>query len=85
MTLEHAQYIAKYNQQQQNPYAGNNFQGQGWRNNHNFPWKNTQNSGQPMSSNNQPKEKKVDLKEALAHMRTSLTAFMNETRANFQN
>ena len=28
MTLEQAQYIARYNQQQQNPYVGNNFQGQ---------------------------------------------------------
>ena len=85
MTLEQAQYIARYNQQQQNPYVGNNFQGQGWRNNLNFPWKNTQNSGQPMQSNIQPKEKKVDLEEALAHMMTSHTAFMNETKANFQN
>ena len=85
MTLEQAQYIARYNQQQQNPYVGNNFQGQGWRNNQNFPWKNTQNSGQPMQSNIQPKEKKVDLEEALAHMMTSHTAFMNETKANFQN
>ena len=51
MTLEQAQYIARYNQQQHNPYVGNNFQGQGWRNNQNFPWKNTQNSGQPMQSN----------------------------------
>ena len=80
MTLEQAQHIARYNQQQQNPYVGNNFQGQGWRNNQNFPWKNTQNSGQPMQSNIQPKEKKVDLEEALAHMMTSHTAFMNERR-----
>ena len=85
MTLEQAQYIARYNQQQQNPYVGNNFQGQGWRNNQNFPWKKTQNSGQPMQSNIQLKEKKVDLEEALAHMMTSHTAFMNETKANFQN
>ena len=87
MTLEQAQYIARYNQQQQqqNSYASNNFQGQGWRNNQNFPWKNTQNIGQPMQSNNQPQEKKVDLEEVLAHMLTSHTAFMNETKANFQN
>ena len=38
-----------------------------------------------MLSNNRPKEKKVDLEEALAHMMTSHTAFMNETKANFQN
>ena len=38
-----------------------------------------------MQSNIQPKEKKVDLEEALAHMMTSHTAFMNETKANFQN
>ena len=38
-----------------------------------------------MSSNNQPKEKKVDLEEPLAHMMMSLTASMNETKANFQN
>ena len=84
MTLEQAQYIARYNQQQ-NLYAGNNFQGQGWRNNQNFPWKNTQNLGQPMQSNNQPKEKKVDLEEALAHMMMSHTAFMNKMKSNFQN
>ena len=85
MTLAQAQYIARYNQQQQNPYVGNNFHGQGWRNNQNFPWKNTQNLRQPMSSNNQPKEKKVDLEEALSHMMTSHTTFMNETKTNFQN
>ena len=60
-------------------------QGQGWRNNHNVPWKNTQNLRQPMQRNNQPNETKVDLEEALAHMMTSHTTFMNETKANFQN
>ena len=38
-----------------------------------------------MPSNNQPKEKKIDLEEALAHMMTSHTDLMNETKANFQN
>ena len=38
-----------------------------------------------MPSINQQKKKKVDLEEALAHMMTSHTAFMNETKANFQN
>ena len=38
-----------------------------------------------MQRNIQPKEKKVDLEEALAPMMTSHTAFMNETKANFQN
>ena len=38
-----------------------------------------------MQSNNHPKEKKVDMEEALAHMMTSHTEFMNETKANFQN
>ena len=38
-----------------------------------------------MQRNNQPNETKVDLEEALAHMMTSHTTFMNETKANFQN
>ena len=38
-----------------------------------------------MQSNNQPKEKKVDLEEALAHMMMYHTAFMNEIKANIQN
>ena len=38
-----------------------------------------------MQSNNQPKEKKVDLEEALAHMMTPHVAFINKTKANFQN
>ena len=38
-----------------------------------------------MQNNNQPKEKKVDLEEVVAHMMTSHTTFMNETKANFQN
>ena len=38
-----------------------------------------------MQNNNQPKAKKVDLEEALAHMMSSHTAFMNEMKANFQN
>ena len=38
-----------------------------------------------MQSNNQPKEKKVDLEQALAHRMMSHTTFMNETKANFQN
>ena len=38
-----------------------------------------------MQSNNQPKEKKVDMEEGLAHMMMSHIAFMNRTKANFQN
>ena len=32
-----------------------------------------------------PPKKKVDLEEALAHMMTSHSTFMNETKATFQN
>ena len=39
----------------------------------------------PLQANKPPLEKKVDLEEALAHLLTSHSTFMNETKATFQN
>ena len=51
-TVEHAQYVSRFNQpQQQGQYGSNNYQnqnqGQGWRNNqgsHNYGWRNNLNN-----------------------------------------
>ena len=39
----------------------------------------------PLQVSKPPSEKKVDLEEALAHLMTSHSTFMNETKATFQN
>ena len=39
----------------------------------------------PLQASKPPPEKKVDLEEALDHMMTSHSTFMNETKATFQN
>ena len=39
----------------------------------------------PLQASKPLLEKKVDLEEALAHMMTSHSTFMNETKATFQN
>ena len=71
-------------QQQQSPYGGNRFwnQGQGWQNNHNYGWRNNQNNMPLPQASKQPREKKVDLEEALAQMLNSHTTFMNEAKEN---
>ena len=80
MTVKHAHYVSRFNQnQQQGQFGGNTYQnknqnqGQGWRNN--------QNSMPPPQVNKPPAEKKVDLEEALAQILTLHTAFMNEIKA----
>ena len=98
-TVEQAQYVWRFNQnqaQQQGPYGGNYYQnqnqGQGWRNNQNqnsqnnqgYGWRNNQNNMPSNRANETPSEKKLDLEQALAHMLTSHSAFMNETKANMQ-
>ena len=98
-TVEQAQYVSRFNQnqsQQQGPYGGNNYQnqnqGQGWRNNQNqnsqnnqgYGWRNNQNNISSNRANETPSEKKLDLEQALAQMLTSHSAFMNETKANMQ-
>ena len=91
----------KKNQQQQGQYGGNTYQnkyqnqnhnqGQGWRgnqnnqSNQNYGWRNNQNSMPPLQASKSPPEKKVGLEEALAHMMTSHSTFMNETKSTFQN
>ena len=94
MTLEHAQYMSRFNEnQQQGQYEGNTYknknqnqnQGQGWSNNQNNGWRNNQNSMPPPQVNKPPVEKKMDLEEALAQMLTSHAAFMNETMTTMQN
>ena len=99
MTVEKAQYVTRFNQQQQGPYGGNTYQnqnqnqnqGQGWRNNqsnqnnHNYGWRSNQNNMPPPQVSKPLPEKKVDLEEALASMLTSHTTFMSETKAYFQN
>ena len=87
--------MSRFNQpQQQGQYGGNAYknqnqnQGQGWHNNQNNPnygWRNNQNNMSPPQVSKPSSEKKVDLEEALAHMLTSHTAFMNETKENMQN
>ena len=94
-TVEHAQYVSRFNQpQQQGQYGSNNYQnqnqGQGWRNNQNnqnnqsYGWRNNQNNMPPPRVSEPPPEKKVDLEQALAQILTSHTAFMNDTKANMQ-
>ena len=85
--------MSRFNQsqsQQQGRYGGNNYQnqnqGQGWRNNQNqnnqngqgYGWRNNQNSMPSNRVSEPPLEKKADLKQALAQMLTSHSAFMNE-------
>ena len=92
-TVEHAQYVSKFNQpQQQGQYGSNNYQnqnhGQGWRSNQsnqNYGWRNNLNNIPLPRVRKPPPEKKVDLEQALAQMLTSHTTFMNETKANMQN
>ena len=65
--------------------------GPGWRgnknnqSNQNYGWRNNQNSMPPLQASKLPYEKKVDLEEALAHLMTSHSTIMNETKATFQN
>ena len=64
--------------------------GQGWRNNQNqniqnnqgYGWRNNQNNMQSNRTSETPSEKKLDLEQALAHMLTSHSTFMTETKAN---
>ena len=62
-----------------------------WRGNQNnqssqnYGWSNDQNSIPPLQASKSPLEKKAYLEEALAHMMTSHSTFMNETKATFQN
>ena len=69
MTVEQAQYVNQQNQQQHRIYD----------------WRNNQNSMPPFQVSKPPLKKKIDLEEALAHMMTSHTTFMNEMKATFQN
>ena len=91
--------MSRFNQnqsQQQGPYGGKSYQnqnqGQGWRNNQNqnsqnnqgYGWRNNQ-SNMPLNRTSEtPSKKNLDLEQALAHMLTSHSAFMNETKANMQ-
>ena len=82
MTVEHAHYVSRFNQnQQQSQYGGNTYQNQ----NQNYGWRNNQNSMSLSQVSKPLAEKKIDLEEALAQMLTSHTTFMNETKANLQN
>ena len=92
MIVEQAQYVSRFNQnQQQGQYGGNTYQnqnqnqGQGWQNNQNYGWRNNQNSKPPPQVNKPPIEKKVDLEEALTQMLTSHATYMNETKVTMQN
>ena len=101
MPVEQAQYVNQHNKKQQGEYGGNAYQNrhqnqnqnqsQGWRgnqnnqSNQNYGWRNNHYNMPPFQANKPPPENKVDLEEALAHMMTSHTTFMNETKAAFQN
>ena len=93
LTIEQAQYMAKFPQNQNfNPYGQNYIPG--WKNHYNFSWKN-QNTGNPMEQAKPlqpPQEKKssLDLKmEQLADMHMSMIKshdkFENETRTSLNN
>ena len=93
LTIEQAQYLAKFPQNQNfNPY-GKNYN-PGWKNHPNFSWKN-QNAGNPMEQAKPlqpPQEKKssLDLKmEQLSDMHMSMMKshykFENETRTSLNN
>ena len=88
---QHGQYGGNTYQNMYQNQNQNHNQGQGWRGNQsnqknqNYGWRNNQNSMPPFQASKPPPENKVDLEEALAHMMTSHTTFMNETKASFQN
>ena len=63
---------------------GRNNQNQNSQNNQGYGWHNNQNNMPSNRANEPPSEKKLDLKQALAQMLTSHSAFMNETKANMQ-
>ena len=93
LTIEQAQYMVKFNQNQNfNPY-GQNYN-PGWKNYPNFSWKN-HNAGNPIEQAKPlqpPQEKKssLDLKmEQLAYMHMNIMKshykFENETRTSLNN
>ena len=89
LTIEQAQYMAKFPQNQNfNPY-GQNYN-PGWKNHPNFSWK-TQNVGNPMKqAKTHEKKSSLDMKmEQLADMNLSMIKshdkFENETRTSLNN
>ena len=93
LTIEQAQYMAKFPQNQNfNPYSQN--YNPGWKNHPNFSWKN-QNVGNPMEQAKPlqpPQEKKSTLDQKMEqlvdmhmNMKKSHDKFKNETRTSLNN